>query len=166
VPDTGVLMSEENVEAGHWGLEVSNADVETIRRFYELWNGGDVDALMELFDVDAQVRPALSAFLPTTLYRGRDEVAAWYEETNEPWADLCVEPKHVIGVGDRVLGIVRLTARSPGAHVDVETEIAHIATMRKGLIFRLDGYEERAAALQDLGVTEVSSLGDVVRLSE
>jgi ketosteroid isomerase-like protein len=139
--------------------QFANADVETLRRFYELWNSGDADALTELFDADAQVRPALSAFLATTLYRGRDGIAAWYAETNEPWTDLIVEPKQIIAAGERVLGVVRLTARSPGAHVDVETEIAHIATMRKGLIFRLDGYEEPSAALEELGVEGLEPLG-------
>jgi ketosteroid isomerase-like protein len=129
---------------------VSHADVDTLRRFYELWNSGDVDALTELFDVDAQVRPALSAFLATTIYRGQEGVAAWYAETNEPWADMSVEPKRLIDAGERVLGVVRLTARSPGAEVDVGTEIAHIATIRKGLIVRLDGFEEPSAAFEAL----------------
>jgi ketosteroid isomerase-like protein len=130
---------------------MSDADVDTLRRFYELWNSGDVEELTKLFDVDAQVRPALSAFLASTLYRGRDGVAAWYAETNEPWAEMSVEPKRVTEVGERVLGVVRLTARAPGARVGVETEIAHIAAIRKGLILRLDGYEEPAAALEELG---------------
>jgi ketosteroid isomerase-like protein len=135
---------------------MSHADVDTLRRFYELWNSGDVDALTELFDVDAQVRPALSAFLATTIYRGRQGVAAWYAETNEPWADMSVEPKWLIDAGERVLGVVRLTARSPGAQVDVATEIAHIATIRRGLIVRLDGYEEPSAAYDALRAEAVS----------
>jgi ketosteroid isomerase-like protein len=135
---------------------MSHADVDTLRRFYELWNSGDVDALTELFDVDAQVRPALSAFLATTIYRGRQGVAAWYAETNEPWADMSVEPKRFIDAGERVLGVVRLTARSPGAQVDVATEIAHIATIRRGLIVRLDGYEEPSAAYDALRAEAVS----------
>lgn len=133
---------------------MSQAGVDTLRRFYELWNSGDVDGLVELFDVDAEVRPALSAFLASTVYRGRHGVAAWYAETNEPWADLGVEPKRFLDAGERVLGVVRLIARSPGAHVDVETQIAHIATVRDGLIVRLDGYEEPSAALADLGCDE------------
>jgi ketosteroid isomerase-like protein len=135
---------------------MSHADVDTLRRFYELWNSGDVDALTELFDLDAQVRPALSAFLATTIYRGREGVAAWYAETNEPWADTSVEPERLVDAGERVLGVVRLTARSPGAQVDVATEIAHIATIRKGLIVRLDGYEEPSAAFEALGADAVS----------
>jgi hypothetical protein len=46
---------------------------------------------------------------------------------------------------------VRLVARSPGAHVDVETQIAHIAEVRDGLIVRLYGYEEPSAALAVVG---------------
>ena len=133
---------------------MSQAGVDTLRRFYELWNSGDVDALTELFDVDAEVRPALSAFLASTVYRGRHGIAAWHAETNEPWADLCVEPERFLDTGERVLGVVRLVARSPGAQVDVETQIAHIATVRDGLIVRLDGYEEPSSALAALGREE------------
>ena len=133
---------------------MSEAGVETLRRFYELWNSGDLEALTELFDLEAEVRPALSTFLASTTYRGRTGVADWYAETNEPWADLCVEPKRFLDVGEQVLGIVRLVARSPGAHVDVETQIAHVATVRDGLIVRLDGYEEPSAALAAVGRQE------------
>ena len=94
--------------------------------------------------------------MATTIYRGREGVAAWYAETNEPWADMSVEPERLIDAGERVLGVVRLTARSPGAHVDVATEIAHIATIRKGLIVRLDGYEEPSAAFEALRAEAVS----------
>jgi uncharacterized protein len=120
--------------------------VETLRRFYELWNSGDVEALAELFDVNAVVRPALSAFLASTIYRGRDAIAAWYEETNEPWTELTVEPEEISDTGDQVLSVVRLKARARGSNIDVETQIAHIAIVRHGKIVRLDGYEQPAEA--------------------
>jgi ketosteroid isomerase-like protein len=128
-------------------MPASHRGVDTLRRFYELWNGGDVAALTELFDPGAEVRPALSAFLASTVYRGRDGVADWYEETNEPWSELRVQPERFVENGDRVLGMVRLVARSPGAHVEVDSEIAHIATVRDGRIVRLDGYDEPSAAM-------------------
>jgi ketosteroid isomerase-like protein len=125
----------------------SDRGVDTLRRFYELWNSGDVDALTELFDPEAEVRPALSAFLAATVYRGRAGVADWYAETHEPWAELRVQPERFVENGDRVLGMVRLVARSPGSHVDVDAEIAHIATTREGRIVRLEGYDEPSAAM-------------------
>jgi ketosteroid isomerase-like protein len=120
--------------------------VDTLRRFYELWNSGDVEALSELFDENAVVRPALSAFLASTIYRGRDGIAAWYAETNEPWTDLTVEPEEISNAGDQTLGIVRVIAHARGSTVDLETRIAHVAVVRSGRIVRLDGYEEPSEA--------------------
>jgi ketosteroid isomerase-like protein len=125
----------------------SHRGADTLRSFYELWNSGDVDALTELFDPDAEVCPALSTFLGSTVYRGRAGVADWFAETNEPWAELRVQPERFVESGDRVLGMVRLVARSPGSRVDVDAEIAHIATLRDGLIVRLDGYDRPGAAM-------------------
>lgn len=126
-----------------------------IGRMYRAWNAGDVPALAEIFDNDAEVRPALSAFLGSTVYRGRDGVAQWYAETYEPWARLHAEPRRYIDAGDnRTLVVVALHARVPGGHVDVDGEIAHVFTVCDGRIVRLDGFENPAAAFAAAGLRQ------------
>jgi ketosteroid isomerase-like protein len=132
---------------------MSAADVELITRMYRAWNSGDVVALVDAFDVDVEVRPALGAFLASTVYRGHEGVAAWYEETYEPWAELHAEPQRFIHAGERTVVVAALLARVPGGHVDVEGEIAQVVTVRDGKIVRLDGYEEPDAALAAVGVS-------------
>jgi ketosteroid isomerase-like protein len=133
---------------------VASADVEVITRMFQAWNGGDIDALLEVFDSDVEVRPALSAFLPSTAYRGHEGVAAWYAETYEPWAELQAQPQRFIDAGERTVVVVGLQARVPGGSVDLETEIAHVVTVRDGKILRLDGYEQADEALAAAGVEE------------
>jgi ketosteroid isomerase-like protein len=133
---------------------VSDADVELITRMYRAWNSGDMEALTDVFDPEVEVRPALSAFLASTVYRGHHGVAAWYAETYEPWTELHAEPQRFIDAGERTVVVVALHARVPGGQVDVEGEIAQVVTVRGGRIVRLDGYEEPDDALAAVGVSE------------
>src|SRR6516165_10327432 len=129
-------------------------DVDLIGRMYRAWNSGDMAMLTDAFDADVEVRPALSAFLASPVYRGHDGVAAWYQEPYEPWVELHAEPQRFIDAGERTVVVVALHARVPGGHVDVEGEIAQVVTVRDGRIVRLDGYEEPDAAFAAVGVSE------------
>jgi ketosteroid isomerase-like protein len=132
---------------------MSDADVELITRMYRAWNSGDMEALIDVFDAEVEVRPALGAFLASTVYRGHEGVAAWYQETYEPWAELHAEPKRFIDVGERTVVVAALRARVPGGHVDVEAELAQVVSVRDGKIVRLDGYEEPDEAFAAVGVS-------------
>src|SRR5271166_4653535 len=126
---------------------MSQEDVEIITRMYRAWNSGDLDALADVFDADVEVRPALSVFTASTVYRGHDGIAAWYAETYEPWAEMRAEPQRFVDAGERTVVVVVLSARVPGGQVDVHAQIAHVVTIRDGRIVRLDGYDEPQAAL-------------------
>ena len=128
-------------------------DVELIGRMLRAWNSGDMATLTDVFDADVEVRPALSAFLASTVYHGHDGVAAWYQETYEPWVELHADPQRFIDAGERTVVVVALHARVPGGQVEVETEIAQVVTVRGGRIVRLDGYEEADAALAAVGLS-------------
>jgi ketosteroid isomerase-like protein len=131
---------------------MSAEDEAVIRQMYRAWNSGDVGALTEVFDAEVEVRPALSTFLASTVYRGHDGVAAWYAETFEPWAELRAEPERLIEAGERTVIVVGLHARVPGGEVDLDAEVAHVVTVRDGRIVRLDGYEQPEAALSAVGL--------------
>jgi ketosteroid isomerase-like protein len=131
---------------------MTTTDVQVIARMLEAWNAGDMAALDDVFDERVEVRPALSAFLASTVYRGHDGVHAWYAETYEPWAKLRADPRRYLDAGDRTVVVIALQARVAGGAVDVETEIAHVVTVSDGRIVRLDGYEDPDAALAAAGL--------------
>jgi ketosteroid isomerase-like protein len=134
---------------------MSPPNVEIASGIYEAWNRGDIDALVGMFDEKAQVRPALSAFMNSTVYLGHDGVRDWFADTYEPWADLRVEPVRFIEAGDRVVVVVVcLRARVPGGRVTLDSEIAHVVMIREGRVVGLDGYDEPGAALSAVGAAE------------
>jgi ketosteroid isomerase-like protein len=131
---------------------MSQESEEIITRMYRAWNSGDMDALADVFDAEVEVRPALSTFLASTVYRGHDGVAAWYAETFEPWAELTAEPQRFVDAGERTVVVVGLHARVPGGEVDLDAEIAHVVTIRDARIVKLDGYDAPEAALSAVGL--------------
>jgi ketosteroid isomerase-like protein len=133
---------------------MSQANVKIITRMYRAWNSGDMDALRDVFDAEVEVRPALSTFLASTVYRGHDGVAAWYAETFEPWAQMTAEPERFVDAGERTVVVVGLHARVPGGEVDLDAEIAHVVTIRDDRIVKLDGYDAPEAALSAMGLKE------------
>ena len=133
---------------------MADADIELISRMVHEWNSGDVEALLEVFDPEVEVRPALRAFLASMVYRGHDGVRSWYAETNEPWAELQAEPQRFIDAGERTVVVIALHARVPGGRVDVGAEIAHVVTIRDGRIVSLDGYDDADAALAAVGLAQ------------
>ena len=133
--------------------EVSvESDTELITRMLRAWNGGDVEALLELFDPEVEVRPALSTFLASTVYRGHAGIREWYAELNEPWSELKAEPERFIDAGEQTVVIIALGGRVPGGRVEVGARIAQVVTIRDGKIVRLDGYEEPEKALAAVGL--------------
>jgi ketosteroid isomerase-like protein len=130
----------------------ASSNVELITRMYREWNRGDLPALLDVFDAEVEVRPALSTFLASMVYRGHDGIRTWYAETNEPWAELQAEPERFIDAGERTVVVVALHARVPGGRVDVAAEIAHVVTIQEGRIMRLDGYDEPDAAMAAVGL--------------
>ena len=133
---------------------VADADIQLISRMIHEWNSGDVEALLAVFDPEVEVRPALSAFLASMVYRGHDGVRSWYAETNEPWAELQAEPQRFIDAGERTVVVIALHARVPGGQVDVGAEIAHVVTIRDRRIVSLDGYDDADAALAAVGLAQ------------
>jgi ketosteroid isomerase-like protein len=131
---------------------MSQETIEIITRMYRAWNAGDMDALADVFDAEVEVRPALSTFLASTVYRGHDGVAAWYADTFEPWARITAEPQRFVDAGERTLVVVGLRARVPGGNVDLDAEIAHVVTIRDARIVKLDGYDAPEAAFSAVGL--------------
>jgi ketosteroid isomerase-like protein len=133
---------------------VAEAHIELITRMLREWNSGDLEALVEAFDPEVEVRPAYRTFLASMVYRGHDGVRLWFEETNEPWAELQAEPERFLDADGRTVVVIALHARVPGGHVEVAGKIALVVTIHDGRIVQLDGYDDPDAALAAAGVAQ------------
>jgi len=132
---------------------MSTESVELIRRGYEAFNRGDLDAAVATFDPEIEwVGPQILPDAPSA-YRGHDGVrtfwAAWAEVFEQFW----VEIEEMIDAGDQIVAIVRVHGRGRDSGVDVETpSFPHVWTVRDGRPVRMEMMQSRREALEAVGL--------------
>lgn len=124
--------------------------IEQARAAYAAWSARDLDAFVKVFSADVEVKPFLGSGLGASTYRGHSGLRRWYDEANEDWDELLIEPYEFREVGDRLAVFLRAVGRGRGSHVQVEAEIVHVAHFRDGKVARLEGFGDREQALKAL----------------
>jgi ketosteroid isomerase-like protein len=132
---------------------VSQADVATIRRLYELWNsrGGMLTAL-PLFAPDCEYVNPETAIEPGTLH-GHSGMGKALEAVDAAFKEYVHEPHQLIDVGDgKVLALVVFRAHGRDSGARVERPEQHVWTLREGEIVRFEWFHDEVAARRAAGV--------------
>jgi ketosteroid isomerase-like protein len=124
--------------------------IEQARAAYAAWSARDLDAFVEVFSENVEVKPFLGSGLGASTYRGHGGLKRWYQEATEEWEELRVEPQEFHEVGDRLAVFLHVSGRGRGSHVEVEAEIVHVAEFRDGKFTRLEGFGDREQARRAL----------------
>jgi uncharacterized protein len=124
--------------------------IEQARAAYAAWSARDLDAFVRAFAEDVELQPFLGAGLGASRYRGHRGLRRWFQEANDAWDELRVEPYEFREAGDRLAVFLRATGRGRGSHVEVEAEIVHVAEFRGGKFTRLEAFGDREEALKAL----------------
>ena len=136
--DTQRAMSQENVEILRLAYE---ADV------------GSQDVLQYL-DPNVELYPGIEAPDQHMKYVGRDGWSEFIEGATEAWESVDIEPKEIIeATGNRILSIDRWIFRGRDG-IEIDRELPTIYTFRNGLIVRIDGFTDKAEALEAAGLSE------------
>jgi ketosteroid isomerase-like protein len=90
---------------------MSRQNVEVVRRAYEAWNAGDLDAAAEFLDPVIEWRMPPN-FPEAGTYQGIEEVKSRLEEFLESWEEFQVEVEELIETGDRVVALTRSRAEA------------------------------------------------------
>ena len=131
---------------------MSEENVEIVRRGFEVWNTGDMDALRELYDPGILWRPAEGWPEPGP-YVGREAVMRQLEQLRETWdTDSFELISDLIDVGDRVA--VRFIWRGVGRGPESNIEGTGVYAVRKGRIFSIEFFWDHAEALEAAGLSE------------
>ena len=131
---------------------MSQENVEIVRRGFEVWNAGDMDALRELFDPGIIWR-APEGWPEPGPYAGREAVMRQVEQLRETWdTDSFELISDFIDVGDRVA--VRLIWEGAGHGPESNIELTGVYTVRKGRVVAIELFWDHAEALEALGLSE------------
>jgi hypothetical protein len=122
---SGVFPDLDPVYRGHEGVQ----------RFVDLFN-----APWEELIPDA--RP----------YRGHQGYADWLADWGAAWSGFSVEAERWLDAGDKVVLVLKLTARGRASGVEVKRRDAMVLTARDRKSIRIDYYKSEAQALEAVGL--------------
>ena len=132
---------------------MSQENIEVVRRSFEAWNAGDMDAFRELYHPDAVMRMA-AGLARAGPYFGREAIMREFEQLRQTWdgRDTAEPIGDFIDVGDRV--VVRRSGVAQARVLKPTVELTAVWTVRDGSILAADYFRDYAEALATLGLRE------------
>jgi ketosteroid isomerase-like protein len=132
---------------------VAHENLEVIRRGFDAWVRGDLDALFAEFDPEIVWDTSNFRNWPESSYYGVDGVRTFLTEWLEVWSDYSFDVEELLLAPDgRVVSLITHHGRGAGSGVPLDLEMAQVATVREGKIVRLDSYGDRSEALEAAGL--------------
>ena len=113
---------------------------------------GDWEAAIAPFD--ANVEFDASRMPDGAVYRGTEDLFAFYARWFGAWRDLTFELERVVDLGDRVLVMVTLRGRGRESGAEVSIVASDLYTFDEGRIVRHVGFPDPREALKAVGLEE------------
>jgi ketosteroid isomerase-like protein len=131
---------------------MSNENVEVLRRGFEAINGGDIDRILEFIhpEFEAEIPPELSAEPDT--YRGHEGIRRYFQTFEDAMDEIHFEPERFWDAEDRVVAVVRVSAKGRETGIAVEQLTAQLWTIRDGKAAGVRAYASLAEALDAAGL--------------
>jgi ketosteroid isomerase-like protein len=134
---------------------MSQENVEIIRRGWNSWLRGDMDALVSEWDPDVVWDTSHFRDWPESNYRGVGGIRRFLTEWLEVWGDYEIDVEEVLAAPDgRVVSLFTHHGKGRQSGVPMDLEMAQIATLRNGKVVRLENYDDRREALEAAGLSE------------
>ena len=131
---------------------MSQENVEVVHRLNEMFNGGNLDAVMDFVDPDFEWVPAASDLPPV---KGRENVKRFFQDQVLGRFDqLRAEPEEFYDAGGTVIMIIHLQGSMRGGESNVDYRIAQLWTFEGSTPIRAEGFLEEQEALKAAGLSE------------
>jgi ketosteroid isomerase-like protein len=129
--------------------------IAALRRAYEAFNRGDIDAAIE--PLDEQIEWTEPGEFPGGgTYRGRAGVKRYLTQSRAAWAEVASEPERFITAGNRVVVFVHARVRPQGSNQWQDVRLADVYTVRAGQVTEMRAFADREVALRWAGVQDPS----------
>src|SRR3954452_1875796 len=102
---------------------MSHSNVERVKSGFAAHNRGDLDALVELYDLDAVFETLLLG-----THHGNEAIRLIYEENQRTLSGYDVVPGELIDVGDKAFSVAHLEAEGPASQIAVAEPFAFVFT--------------------------------------
>ena len=133
---------------------MSERGVELVQGLHSAFNRGEIEAALDYLHPDYELHPALIGAGGRDYYRGLEEAREFFELITDTWEVMTVESTEMIELpGGRILAVEIWRVRGRDG-IELETHLTDVYAFRDGLIARVDGYRDKAEALQAAGQRE------------
>jgi ketosteroid isomerase-like protein len=132
---------------------MSQENVELVKRSIAAFNRRDIDAAGRDWDAEAEVDWSRSLGVEAGIYRGREEIRAFWATWLELFDRWEADTSEFIDCGDHVVwpNVARMRGRDG---IEVEAHSTVVVTLRAGRIVHWRLYQERSEALKAVGLEE------------
>jgi ketosteroid isomerase-like protein len=125
--------------------------IEAVRRGYEAFGRGDLDALLSIFHEDIEWKVSGPPDLPTAgTRRGHQQVREFFHKVEEVFDVQKFEPKTFVVDGGTVVVLGTDTARIKATGKVVEEDWVHVFTFRGDKVAHFREYVDTAAIVAEL----------------
>jgi ketosteroid isomerase-like protein len=133
---------------------MSTENVDAVRRSFDGWNRGDVDAWLESAHPDIEWSSEIARRIEgtETVVRGTAAMRRFWDEWHSVW-DMKVDVSEVRDLGETVLVIARLRAHGEASGVDLEGPVAYVFEFDGNLARTVRGYLNPQQALEAVGLS-------------
>ncbi len=133
---------------------MSEENVEKVRRGFAEYNRGDIEEALEEWAPDAVWDWSNGHGFDASVYRGRDEIRAFWQQRTAAWEENRLEIVDLLEVDDDRV-IVENVAYSRGRDgIEVEARSAWLITFQDGAQTSLTLYQTKQDALEAAGLSE------------
>jgi uncharacterized protein len=134
---------------------MSRENVEIVRRMFEAFQRQEWGQAVELVDPDIELHGTAAGLTEGSVAHGLEGIRQVFEQDDaEAWDESRLEPEEFIDAGDRVVVLLHEFRRGRGSGVEIESYTAALFEIRDGHVIRVQGYMDRQAALEAVGLRE------------
>jgi ketosteroid isomerase-like protein len=134
---------------------MSQENVEIVREAFESFLGGNQEMTAQLVDPEVEFHGTVGGLQEGQIAHGQSEIDQTFEsEDLEAWEERRLEAEEFIDAGDAVVVLLHEYRRGKGSGIELETETAVVVAVSQGRVVRIQGYMDREAALEAVGLSE------------
>jgi uncharacterized protein len=137
---------------------MSEDNLDVVRRGYDAFGRGDINALLELFDEQIRwVTPGPPELATSGQRTGRQAVAEFFGTVNEVFDIQRFQPKEFIAQGDRIVVLGDETSRLKATNKMIELDWVHVFTMRNGKVVAFQEFFDTAAVVAAMSIAHAAA---------
>jgi ketosteroid isomerase-like protein len=136
--------------------QVSQQNLEMVRRWLDVFNAGEMAGFLDAWDADCEFFSITGSQLTASAYHGHEGMRSFHRERAETWTGLRFDAERILAGGEQdvVVAVGLLSGEGRGSGVLVEQRIGMVFKLRGTKIRYCRAYPDPEEALETAGLEQ------------